>query len=334
MFALLGLLVFGIAHVGHSLTVTATEECWAGAEPWIETNSPSPPGGAGLFGAAESMDLDGSRLAVAAWKTDADLGAAYVYDWNGTAWDNGTKFVAPGARSATDRYGWAVSVSGEWLAVGAYANGSASEGAVYLYRHNVSGDVWTLEQTLSGVALSRFGYSVSVDGDHLLVGAQNASIGISQAGKVFAFAWNASSGLWEGVPIAHPGGLGGVAELGYSVLVRGTRALSGAPGHLTDRGRAHVYEWSGTAWTLSATLVGNNTLGGPINGRFGHALALYGDEVFVGAPFYDAGDDLRLIFLFDTFDEIANDFLGWMIDDVRLLLCADPGMLRRAGLVM
>jgi hypothetical protein len=40
------------------------------------------------------------------------------------------------------------------------------------------------------------------------------------------------------------------------------------------------------------------------------------------APFYAAGDDVQVGFAFDTGDDIANGFLGWMIDDVRLVTCA------------
>jgi hypothetical protein len=38
-------------------------------------------------------------------------------------------------------------------------------------------------------------------------------------------------------------------------------------------------------------------------------------------PWYAPGDDLQVAFEFDSIDELDNGWLGWMIDDVRLLLC-------------
>src|SRR5690606_34801582 len=94
-----------------------------------------------------------------------------------------------------DQFGYSVSLSGDTLAVGAYFEDSAAigvngdqadnsagaSGAVYVFRR--SGGVWTQEAYLkasNAEAGDLFGYSVSLSGDSLAIGAQredSAAIG-------------------------------------------------------------------------------------------------------------------------------------------------------------
>ena len=91
------------------------------------------------------------------------------------------KLVAPDG-AGSDYFGSSVSVSGNLLAVGAsFADpgGLADAGAVYLYRIDDNGTISRLQKVSAhdGVAGDKFGNSVSVSGNILAVGAQEADPG-------------------------------------------------------------------------------------------------------------------------------------------------------------
>ena len=61
---------------------------------------PDPPVASSRFG--RSIDLDGDRLVVGAWRDDTaatDAGAAYVFDWDGAAWVQGGRLVRAGVEA-------------------------------------------------------------------------------------------------------------------------------------------------------------------------------------------------------------------------------------------
>ena len=112
-------------------------------------------------------------------------GAVYVFRRTGSGWAQ-EAYLKASNTDADDQFGYSVSVSGDTLAVGAHredsnatsANGnqtdnSASDsGAVYVFRRTGSG--WAQEAYLKASntdADDWFGYSVSVSGDTLTVGA-------------------------------------------------------------------------------------------------------------------------------------------------------------------
>ena len=158
--------------------------------------------GAGdAFGRSVILSADGSTLAVSAPGEDsiatgvngnqadnssADSGAVYVFKRTGRAWAQeaylkggvnhpGQGFGAP---LDTNSKTIALSADGNWLAVGAPAQGTtlSHSGAVYLFRRN--GATWTLATTLQNATPSaedQFGFSVdmSQDGRTLKVSSMN-----------------------------------------------------------------------------------------------------------------------------------------------------------------
>ncbi|MFQ5451184.1 MAG: filamentous hemagglutinin N-terminal domain-containing protein, partial [Nitrospinaceae bacterium] len=158
------------------------------------------------FGVATS--LDGNRLAVGAFLDDgvangnADSGAVYLYSFTDSVFNGGVLEAIIGggytggknvnqALDNNDRFGRGVSLDGNRLAVGAHfddgigASGVIEKGAVYLYSFTDStfsggnleaiiGSGFTggknINQTLDGN--DQFGYSVSLDGNRLAVGAR------------------------------------------------------------------------------------------------------------------------------------------------------------------
>ncbi len=145
------------------------------------------------FGSA--ISLDGNRLAIGAYTADIggnnNQGAVYIFDFNGSSWSESQKLTASDG-APYDDFGRAISLDGNRLAVGAwYANidGKINPGAAYLFDFN--GSSWSESQKLTasdGAVEDRLGRAVSLDGNHLAVGAYGADIGgNTNQGAVYVF---------------------------------------------------------------------------------------------------------------------------------------------------
>lgn len=126
----------------------------------------------------------------------------------------------------------------------------------------------------------RFGFSVSVSGDLVAVGAPYEN---SDAGNAYVF--NATSGaLVATLAVANQSG----SEFGYSVSLSGSYVAVGAPladpGGCNSCGQAYVF--SALNGVLVATLTSPNSQS---SGEFGYAVSLSGNYVVVGAPTEVAG---------------------------------------------
>ena len=88
---------------------------------------------------------------------------------------------------------WRASISGNTLVVG--ANGQAgSTGAAYVFKRNAGGgDAWGQVSKLTasdGAAGDNFGWSVSIDGNTLVVGAPFDTVsGDTYHGSAYIFQW-------------------------------------------------------------------------------------------------------------------------------------------------
>ena len=199
---------------------------WSAASPILPTASH-----AGLdFGAA--VALAGDQLAIGAPGDNAlgtDAGRVDLYQWvAGIPTLVATLTLAGGI--AGDRFGASLSLDGDLLAIGAPGSAtspSSSAGTVAIYRYD--GANWLFETTLAPptpTGEGRFGASVSVRGDRILVGEPGpAGTG---AGRAHSFELVGGSGLfvatYEQDP--EPGD-----ELGHAVALSDAgSAFVGAPG--------------------------------------------------------------------------------------------------------
>ncbi len=221
---------------------------------------------------------------------------------------------------AGDNFGWSVAVSGDTVVIGAINEDSAATGvdgnesdelaanagAAYVFVRN--GTMWTQQAYLKASntkAGDQFGYSVSVDGDTVVVGSYNeasaspgvngdqASVAAPSSGAVYVF--TRSGTVWAQqayLKASNPGNLdhfGGSVSLFGDTLVAGAweenSSASGVNGNQVDEtmdasGAAYVFTRSGTVWSQQAYLKASNTAAGD---RFGLAVGVSGDRVVVGA---------------------------------------------------
>lgn len=143
-----------------------------------------------------------------------------------------------------------------------------------------------LQQTLTGGY--PFGSAVAVDGALLAVGEQPVVRTFVRAGGVWTSAGTVGDGTVQG--------FGTALALSGTTLVVGASGAS-SPGNVPT-GSAFVYDWNGTAWTLTTTLLPSDGVNG---GAFGAAVATDGRFVVVGAPnaAHGGGTGIGKVYVFD-----------------------------------
>src|SRR6056300_263049 len=198
-------------------------------------------------------------------------------------WGNEQKLLG---ETASDYFGYSVSISGDYAIVGApYEDtGGSNAGAAYIYTRNPSTGVWGSEQKILGEAAGdEFGKSVSISGDYAIVGAPYEDTGASSAGA--AYIYTRSGTTWGNEQKI----LGETASdyFGYSVSISGDYAIVGSPGEDTgasSAGAAYIYTRSGTTWGNEQKILGETA-----GDNFGYSVSISGDYAIVGAPYEDTG---------------------------------------------
>ena len=207
------------------------------------------------FGKSVAMNANGNIVAFGADTLLNETGQVYVYQWNGTAWNQkGNKIIGD---AVEDAFGTAISMSDDGLTIAISANGSdiggLNAGLVRVYNWN--GINWTQKgQDLIGEAAGdRCGRSVAIsaNGNRVVIGAdQNAGNGIN-AGHVRVYSWNGAMWTQLGLDIE---AVGPDNFLGYRVAINnaGTTIAMSAPfnsdnGYLS--GQIRVFTWNGSVWT-------------------------------------------------------------------------------------
>ena len=175
--------------------------------------------GTGLFGMSVSISGNVAVVGASANSYDtltanplSEAGAAYVFERQSNGnWIQVQKLVAKD-RAAGDRFGIYVSVSGNDIVVGSCydsedesgSNTVTNAGSAYAFRRNSSGKWFQLQKIVASdrAASDMFGYTVSVSGDYVAVGAflqdkdAAGSHTLTDAGAVYVFQ-KTKSGTWS-----------------------------------------------------------------------------------------------------------------------------------------
>jgi len=176
-----------------------------------------------------------------------------------------------------DRFGSALAVSGDVLVVGAH---SASEsGRVYVFERTPTGyvEVQVLAPSVPNPqGLQRFGDSLAIDGETLVVGAPGFDAGV---GLVYVFELGPSG--WEETFVIDDPDLN--SSFGNAVAIGGGQIFVGRPYPFPMPGpepqAVHVYERSGPSWLEVQVIEPSRA-----TFMFGYTIALDGDRLLVGSP--------------------------------------------------
>ena len=221
---------------------------------WSEEQRLLPSDGVHYFGSGR-LALAGDRAHVAAsWAVPSGAGAIYVFRFDGTSWVEVQKVVGP--RPVNDAFGEGADASAERLVVGAPIDSSLAQwaGAVYVFRWDTPTGRYVLEQQLFASDPSydaEFGRRVAIDGDRILVAASEGG-----AGAAYVFHFDGSSWVEEQKLSPPTSGPGRFAE---SIDLQGEWAFVHRSTPAFD---VHVYQRTGSSWSLIETLDGDLGFGG------------------------------------------------------------------------
>lgn len=189
-------------------------------------------------------------------------------------------------------FGYAVAVDGDIAVVGepyGAVDGNPEQGLAHVYVR--AGGSWTETQVLvadDGAASDGFGFSVSISGDTILVGAPYATVG-GNGGQGAAYVFQRSGGSWSQAQKLVTAAGGASNNFGWSVAVSGATAIVSAPvapvGENALQGNATVFTEDAGSWTEGPTLVAED---GAAFATFGSSVAIDGDTLVVGANGVDS----------------------------------------------
>ena len=226
-------------------------------------------------------------------------GSAYVFTKVDGKWHESAR-LDPGVAGRTG-FGRAVAVADNTAVIGA-PDLNGGRGAVFVFRRE--GETWrrlaTLEgdgseqsETTDGDITERpegFGTNVAIDGDWALVGAPGGAVDLflgtmfssgPASGSAYLFHRDSNTGTWERTDKLNAPGDAKGTLFGSAVAVQGDEAMIGAEAAQQFRGAVFTYHRADDGWDASATL---GAFDARPRSNFGAALAMFGDELLVGAP--------------------------------------------------
>ncbi len=225
-------------------------------------------------------------------------------------------------------FGGAVAISVDTAVVGAqFHDGAAGidQGTAYVFVRS-GGGAWTQQQKLEpsfAAEDSRFGASVAISGDTIVVGAPGdpGELGLQQ-GSAYVFV--RSGGVWseqrklEASDPAQFDGFGNSVVISDDTIVVGAVLASGAQD--VDQGAAYVFlRSSGGVWTQTQKLE-VSVPDARFASFFGDSMAISGDTLVIGAPNYfdgaaSFGQGAAYVFVRS----------GGIWSEQQILLASDPG---------
>jgi hypothetical protein len=221
-------------------------------------------------------------------------------------WTQKQKIVSA-PRGVGAQFANAVAISGNTMVIGArHDSTTASQaGAAMVYVR--SGTNWTQQAKLlanDGALGDKFGYSVAVSGDTIVIGAYNDDGAFADTGSAYVFTRNGTAWTLQQKLTAADGTASD--EFGNAVGIQGDLIAVGA--HFADlqnnaaAGSVYLFQRSGTAWTATQKLV---AIPGPfpvpagfvqkpyvnyspiLGDHFGESIAMNSGRMAVGASTSD-----------------------------------------------
>jgi hypothetical protein len=234
--------------------------------------------------------ISGDQIIVGAFGhngSGAQQGAAYIFSRQASGvWSQTAKLQAA-LPASNSEFGVTVDLDGDRAVIGAPNDGTAGlrSGAAYVF-DKLAGGMWMESEKLtlaSPTNLDAFGFSVSLTGDLLAVGAPRTPQGNNTNGSAHIFQAT-GAGDWTLMQrLDTDYAQNNFGDFGRSVAITEEWLVIGAEDHnlAADwNGAAYLYsKSSGGQWTSEKALLGTAS----VDGRFGSAVALDGLSVFVGA---------------------------------------------------
>jgi hypothetical protein len=265
-----------------------------------------------------SVSINGDRAVVGAKGKDAATGAAYLFERDpGGTWTQKAKLVASD-RATGDSFGICVSIKGDRAIVGA-SDKDAQTGSAYVFERDAGG-VWTQTQKLlasDGGPDDHFGYSISIDGNRVIIGAPRDDDKGAAAGAAYVFEYDTGDTLIQTQKLLASDGAA-QDGFGLSVAISGDQAIIG--GFLNDDprdcGSAYIFQVdSGDTLIQTQKLLASDRYN---NDYFGY-VSISGNRAIVGAYLQDDnGQDAGGAYIFEREEDGS-----WNENETQILLAND-----------
>lgn len=257
------------------------------------------------FGHAVAMNQD--WVAVGAFQDDATPGnAASDYEGrvylskniNGVPQNNFTTSITPQTPENRDQFGEVIDIDGQWMVIGAPSNGdvlgNGNKGYIEIWKQTATG--WERKHKIQPTGLpyaARYGSSVAIHGDYIVVGAPNAQ-------KVFVYrntnnVWALHSSFTPDMStwarLYDPYQQKYYSTFGNDVDIYGNKIIVGDSHREVQK--AAILTINASTTTLSHTLLpfGYSATSFTHYGHFGNAVAINDNRAVVSAP-YEYGPDI------------------------------------------
>ena len=249
----------------------------AGAVPSLQAQTfrSAEPAEAG-FGAA--VAIGNGEVFVAEAANRFRPGIVYLYrKANDGSWTEQAQLT--GSESALrDQFGRAIAVDGSTLMISSQSRDSGAAGMVHIFTRGSGGD-WTETGWIKapgGTPEEQFGASLALAGDDLMVGAP-----MHADGKGAIYRFHRTGGTWAPVGMLMDAEGEAGDRLGSAMTLSGPHLIAGIP--MADSARGGVVHFHNT---------GNGWIQGPVpaveglapGSRFGSAVAIRGNHIWIGAP--------------------------------------------------
>ena len=279
-----------------------------------------------------SVSVSGDTAIIGAYGDDDNgdwAGAVYVFVRNGSVWTFQDKLIASDG-AANDNFGISVSLSGDFVLVGSYADDNSNgidAGAVYVFVRE--GTSWSEQAKLmpdDGAPDDTFGYSVSLYGETAVVGVHRDDDNGTNSGSAYVFKQAAS--IWEQGGKLHSSDGSEQDTFGVAVSVYSETAVVGA--HNDDdlgssSGSAYIFQENVFQPFLRFPLRGVNQSSAEVTAIFDHSTpnntqdgivtAFNGEEGLVehGCWYWISSADNGIC---DEFDYLTYDVTGFKQDAI------------------
>jgi hypothetical protein len=233
-----------------------------------------------------SVSINGDYAIIGADNDDDNgfqSGSAYVFKREGITWTEQAKLL-PSDGAYQDRFGYSVSINGDFSIIGAYHNDDNGQvsGSAYVFKRE--GTTWTEQAKLlpsDGEADDWFGSSVSINGDYAIIGAYNNDDNGFGSGSAYVFIRNGTNWTEQAKLLPSDGAYHDC--FGISVSIDGNYAIIGAYNDKDNgemSGSAYVFIRNNTNWTEQAKLLPSD---GAYQDWFGLSVSIDGNYAIIGA---------------------------------------------------
>src|SRR5215203_1158845 len=179
-------------------------------------------------------------------------------------------------RGVGAQFGNAVAINGGTMVVGARFDSTTASQAGAAYVYVLSGSTWTQQAVLlapDGALGDKFGYSVAISEDTIVVGSYNDDSPLSNAGSAYVFVRSGTIWSFQQKLTASDGTADD--EFGNAVGIIGETIVVGShfadlPGN-SQAGSAFIYRRTGTVWAQTQKLLPNT--GVLLGDHFGESVA-------------------------------------------------------------